>query len=256
MSLNTLINYLKNKKVYVISPHFDDAVYSMGMLLYELKKYGNVTIINVFTKSHKGPYTYSAKKNIKVAGFTNAVDLYKNRLKEDTQALSAVNAKQVNLDLTEALYRRKIQRSFLNKLVPEFEHVYPTYRWHIIKSISAKDHAAQDLKQKLLKIIPQNAVIFSPLGIGNHADHVIVHKVCSELFQNNLYYVDFPYNIKLNNFGQSPEGYREFDLDVDLTIKSKLVNIYKSQYTSVFTTGIIPEHKEKFYIPKYIFKNE
>ena len=275
MTHNSLINYLKKKNIYVISPHFDDAVYSMGMLLYTLKNSGNVTVVNVFTRAHSGPYTIAAKKNFKTAGFSNAVDLYNSRLLEDKNALSAVNAKQINLDLPEALFRKKLnskhipsQSSFhslsfgervkmrvkniIVKYIPEFEHVYPTFRWHIIKKVHPEDPAIQELKKKLMKIIPADAVVFSPTGIGNHADHIIVSHVCRKLFKNIFYYVDFPYYMQLNNSGKTPENYQKCNLAVNLKIKSKLIHLYPSQIPSCFPTGVIPDHKEIFFVPRQI----
>lgn len=250
-----LIKYLKNREFYVISPHLDDAILSLGMLLYTLKIYKKVTIINVFTKAHRGPYTLAAKKFIKTAKYNNADELFSQRIKEDQKLISEVNSKVINLGLTDALFRRKTKRSLLGKYIAEFDHIYPTYRWHILKKIQPNDTAFKELKMKLKKIIPSGALIFSPFGTGNHADHVITHKACTELFKNILYYIDFPYNIRLNNFGSPPDGYDILKFPVNMQVKSRLAHYYLSQIYGLFPRGIIPQHKEIFFLPKKYVKN-
>jgi len=249
MTNHELINYLKNHKFFVISPHLDDAILSLGMLLYSLKKYNNGTIINVFTKAHNGPYTLSAKNFIKITKNTNADDLFNQRVKEDQKAISGTNMKVINLDLTDALFRRRTNKSFLGKYIPEFDHIYPTYRWHILKKIHSCDTALKELKIKLKKIIPPDAIVLSPFGIENHADHVISYKACTQLFKKVLYYIEFPYNIRSNNFGYPPAKYKRFKFNIDLTIKSKLAHYYTSQIYGLFPKGIIPPHKEIFFLP-------
>ena len=254
MNSNKLINYLKNKEIYVISPHLDDAILSMGMFLYLLRNTKKTTIINAFTKAAEGPYTLSGRKFLDIAGYSNAIDLFKVREIEDRNAQKFVNTKTINLGLTEALYRTKTSKTILGKYIPEFDHIYPTYRWHLLKKVSPIDTAANDLTVRLSKLIPKNAVIFSPFGIGNHADHVITYNVCKKLFKDVIYYVDFPYNVRLSNFGKTPKGYEEFNLDVDLKIKSKLGHFYKSQINGLFPNGILPTHQEKIFLPQFLIK--
>src|SRR5579884_814652 len=142
----------KNLPVVFVSPHFDDAVLSCGMLLLQLGGKVDMTIINVFTTAHGGPYTLSAKQFLKASGgYTNAKLLYEARAKEDQNALSRLPVSVVNLHLEDALFRRKKQRSFLGKMFPEFDAVYPTYRWHVIKKISRKDDAVTALREQLKK---------------------------------------------------------------------------------------------------------
>lgn len=247
-----LTNYLKNRKIYIISPHLDDAILSTGMLLYSLKSHGNSTVINIFTKAHGGPYTLSAHEFIKVSGCTNASELFEKRKKEDTKALKSVKTKNIDLKLQDALFRRKKNHTYFGKYIPELDHIYPTYRWHVLKKIQPGDTALEELKIKLTKTIPSDAIVFSPLGIGNHSDHAITHQVCSKLFKNIFYYMDFPYNVRLNYHGNPPAGYKKFELEIDLAVKSKLIRYYSSQIYGLFPGGIVPKHKENFFLPKKI----
>lgn len=246
------INYLKKQHIFVISPHFDDAMLSMGMVLNDLKKYKNTTVINIFTKAHYGPYTLSGQKNIKIAGYSNAVTLFKDREVEDQKALSAINVNIINLDLEDADFRLKSNFKFIGKFIPELNHMYPTHRWHVTKKIYSGDNSAKKIKTQLKNIIPINAQIFAPIGVGNHADHIIAHKVCTQMFKNIFYYVDFPYNIRQNNYGTPPPGYKKLKYDIDLEMKEKLLKLYKSQINGLFPGGIVPFHSENFFIPNKI----
>jgi hypothetical protein len=239
---------MKNKQLYIISPHFDDAVLSAGMLMHNLQGKCDVTIINIFTKAHNGPYTISAKQFLKSAGFKNAVNLYKDRLINDRLALSLINAKQVNLNFTDALFRRKKIASNFGKILAEFDHLYPTYRLHVIKQIAKSDSCSNILEKKLKLIIPKDALVFSPLSFGNHVDHLITRMVCEKLFKNLIYYSDFPYNIRSNSKKVILKEYQKVALKVDMNIKRKLVNCYASQVSGLFTGGKMPKHSEYFYL--------
>jgi len=110
------------------------------------------------------------------------------------------------------------------------------------------------LETKLQKIVKSDAIVLAPFGIGNHVDHVIVSKVAKKLFKNLIYYVDFPYNMRLNNFGNPPPGYVWYNLPVDLKIKSQLTKYYASQINGLFKNGILPKHEEKFFLPGNLIK--
>ncbi len=250
MKNNNLLSSLKNKEIFVISPHFDDAVLSVGTLLYSLKGTSNVTVINVFSKGHEGPYTLSAKKFLLKCGFRSAQDMYRKRDIEDKEALNNICAKQINLGFTDAIFRTKKEKSLLSIFWAEFNHIYPTYRFHILKKISKSDYVIKPLRKLLKKHISKNSIIFVPLGIGNHVDHVIARKVSEKLFKNVIYYSDFPYNLYSNNLASVPQNYKGIEVKVKKTIKTKQINFYSSQITSLFPNGIIPTHTEHLFVKK------
>ena len=248
MNNKQLFTYLLSKKIYIISPHFDDAILSAGMLMTALQGKADITVINVFTKAHEGPYTLSAKQFLKAAGYTDAVKMYKERREHDNTALALVGAKHVDLNFTDALFRKKKHRSFAGKFMAEFDHVYPTYRWHILKFNVSKDQILRDLETKLRRILPEDALVIAPFGIGNHADHVLTRKAVENITGNIAYYVDFPYNLRLHTEGKAPEGFGLVSFPVDLNLKTQLIAAYESQVDGLFPRGIIPKHKELFYI--------
>ena len=233
MNKSKLLEQLKNEKVYVISPHYDDAILSCGMLMHLLKDNKNITVLNLFTKAHNGPYTISARKFLSEAKFENAVTLFKDRKRTDSKALAMVGVKHIDLDLTDALFRRR-EKTYLGKYFAEFDHVYPTYKFHLLKKIAGNDKAVLLLTSKLSKIIPKNAIVIAPYAIGNHVDHVIARQVSESLFSNIIYYTDFPYNVRLNSIGRMPDGYSKITLPTEKTIKEPLIRAYTSQVDALF----------------------
>jgi hypothetical protein len=254
MNNKELLTYLKNKNIFILSPHFDDAILSAGMLMYSLQGQVKVTVINIFTKAHPGPYTLSAKQFLKAADYRNAVKMYAERSRDDIKALSLTGAKHLNLGFTDALFRKNAKSKFLGNFIAELDHIYPTYRWHIIKNINTNDTVVKDLRKKFERIIPGDSIVITPFGIGNHADHVITRLAAEKVFKNLIYYIDFPYNIRLDNSGKLPEGYCRVAFPIDLKIKTRLISTYTSQVNSLFEKGIVPEHQEKFFIKKGLTK--
>lgn len=255
--MNLIDLIIKNKtKCLFISPHLDDAVLSCGALLGKLVNKTDITVINVFTKSHKGPYTLSARKFLKDSGgYSDAAVLSEERFKEDRHALSKLNLKVIDLGLMDALFRKKIKHNFFGRIIPELSHIYPTYKWHVIKKISSEDSALTKLKNIIKKFINgKNVVVFAPYAIGNHVDHLIARNVCEELFDNLILYSDFPYNIHTDNYGVCKNAQRKVELEVNLDEKSKLIKLYKTQFQGLFPNGKVPYHKEVYFISKKLWK--
>lgn len=251
--MSNFVEFIKEKKrpCIVISPHFDDAVLSCGGLLLALSGKVDLTIVNVFTKAHGGPYTLSARKFLKDSHEDNdAIRLYQSRFEEDREALSKIKVKIINLGLQEALFRKKNKQHFLGNVLPEFDHVYPTYRWHITKTIASNDPAVSQLKKALKDLPSKNEFIFAPYGIGDHADHKVVRQVCEELFPSVILYSDFPYNVRSNEYGFEGEKMISYTLQPDFAQKNKLIQLYRTQFQGLFPDGKVPTHSEKYFVKK------
>lgn len=244
-----LLANIKNKKIFVLSPHYDDAILSCGMLMEKLSKKNELLVINVFTRAHKGPYTMSGKKFLKEAGFSDAALLFADRKKTDKKALAITGIKSIDLEFVDALFRKK-RKTLLGNFIPEFDHIYPTYKYHLLRKVSKKDDVMQKIVKKLSPLIPDDVVIVAPFGIGNHADHIIVRKAAESLGKIIVYYTDFPYNLRLNCYGQKPKGFRREIVEVNLPLKEKMIRSYTSQVNALFKDGIIPEHNEQFFVQK------
>ena len=98
-----------------------------------------------------------------------------------------------------------------------------------------------ELKEKVNENDP---LIFCPLGIGSHIDHVITRKICDELFKNVIHWSDFPYNEKSQ---KNASSFQSFTFADSLSDKQKLVEGYKSQYNAMFHAGLKLRPEEFFY---------
>jgi LmbE family N-acetylglucosaminyl deacetylase len=240
---------VKNKtKCYFVSPHFDDAVFSAGGLITNLLKNGVcVDIINVFTKASSEPYTISAKRFIKSCGYSNADDLYIDREIEDKKVFSSIGIKPIKLDLIDAIWRRKKVPGFLKlitQFLPEIEHVYPVF------SLNMKFGKYSLHDQELLNIIysklsnvigtksKRKAILFCPIGIGNHMDHLIVRDACINYFDNVVLWEDVPYSSYRSENQEFiiHNNLTKYNFTFDVKIKSKLANGYKTQIQTIFNS--------------------
>ena len=254
-NMEDLIKKIELQKipVYFVSPHLDDAALSCGELIRKLGAVTSVTVINVFTHANNGKQTLSAKKTIKVSAFSSPLELYKERVSEDKKAFESINAKVINLGFVDALWRKikypSLLRKKLSTILPEFIHVYPTFRLHISKGKLAREDndLISEIDQRLKKIIPVNSIIFCPFGVGDHVDHLVTKKAVEKSF-TPIYWMDQPYyDMKkklVTGQKQSDESISYFKTEYQA--KSQLLAHYKTQINSMFPNGKIPDLKEIF----------
>lgn len=254
---NVLSNIIKTKQTCIfISPHLDDAMLSAGGLIHYLSSKTKVIVINVFTESSDDKQTLSAWKFVKDMGYKKPSILFKERRNEDQQAFSKMHIVPINLGFSDALWRKKkgLVPQLLGNFLPEFAHAYPTYRFHMTKGKLAKAdrETITEVSEKLQTIIDQEKkpLIFCPLGVGNHVDHRLTRQVCEQKFSNRVYWSDFPYNIRENKDGTPPQGYFKATFPVKINDKRALIMAYKTQVSGLFSDGIIPDHKEIFFLAK------
>jgi len=161
-----------------LSPHLDDAVASCGgtiaKLVYERE---NVFVFSVYTRE---PDIKSIPR--KFHKFAN----YDVRKKEDQKALDRLSADYKWLDIEERAYRTPLLKK-------------PTDIFKIDLSKGIRQFInISDIQAELEKIIEEDSKskIYSPLGIGNHFDHVevffasLMFMIDYALFDNFLFYID------------------------------------------------------------------
>lgn len=244
-----LVAYIQKNKLpcVILSPHFDDAYLSCGGLIAKLSGKTELTIVNVFTKAHTKGVTLSAKKALMDAQCKSAQSLYKARANEDKKVFSHYKVKVLNLGLQEALFRKRKNFSLLGKLIPEFAHLYPTYRWHVTGKIAEDDYAQEEILEQIKKVLKKKTIVFLPSGIGDHVDHKIVNSLGKDLSATCVYYADFPYTVRLGTSGTAQKNQEKFTLTPNLTEKTSMLQLYKTQFAGLFPDKIVPVHKEIFY---------
>lgn len=261
MKMNKLINKIIAEKInlYFISPHLDDAMLSCGDLLSRLSGSVSITIVNVFTEAAFGPHTLSTKNFLKQCNCNDSFELFKKRREEDKKIWDEMGIKVINLGFIDAQWRKKDKLDFfqrkLSVLIPEFSHIYPTYRWHIIKGgVSKLDNCLMDnIKKEILSIVntKEKYLIFCPSAVGNHVDHLLVRNCCLEIFGNNLIlWSDFPYNEKGGKDLLDNDGYQKLYFNFDKGKKWELMKLYKSQFEALINDGMRELVDERYYLKK------
>ena len=233
-----------------ISPHLDDVALSCAGLIFGLAGTKETCIITIFTDAGGHKPTLSAKRFLKLSGTNNARSHFDKRRNEDILATKYLGAKHAHLEFEDGSFRRKnAPKNWLARILPEFEHIYPTYRWHLIRSKVAESD--QPLIRKVAKsirdlnLIVKGSLIFAPWGFGGHADHLIAKKVAESLNCDLCYYSDIPYCFApryAKDLASGENGWLEFP--VDYAKKDKLLRIYESQYEPL---GLSPETLGKEY---------
>lgn len=149
---------LKEKEaLFVLSPHLDDAMWSLGAVLSRLAAAGHeVVVITVFSET--------TQTSIRKA--------------EDTGALKEAGCQFRHLDFSDAILDgRALEAVFDESFVPLAEAV---------------DQIASAVK----KIVPTSAAILAPGGFGGHVDHLATRAVAEKLPGKVCLYEDLPYAAK------------------------------------------------------------
>jgi hypothetical protein len=241
-NLDSILNRIIEQKrpCYFVSPHFDDAIFSSSEAIEIVVGKVPVTVINVFTNISYPPYSISVKRYLAQCGVSDATKLYKERQEEDSKVFKDIGVPVKNLGFVDSQWRKKQDKpSILGKFVPEIDCIYPIYKLHIISGKISKYDSALivSLGDMLRNLISEpNAVVFCPVGVGNHVDHLIVRNVCKEMFSNTIYWCDHPYsldNTYTTNFteGNGLEGY---SLPVNANRKKRDILKYESQVGAIF----------------------
>ena len=171
-------------KTLIISPHLDDALFSLSSLLMAG---GNFVIATVFTQECQFEH---------LTGDYAAYGDMKTRKKEDIAAITFLNqipgtkVQYIHLDYPDTLFRKGNNAPFILPLI---------------------DAMRELCTRKFDKI-------YCPLGVGEHPDHVFVYDICQNVFGNNaIYYCEFPYSaLKLNQVKRFNRLGLDHGLDLDL----------------------------------------
>jgi LmbE family N-acetylglucosaminyl deacetylase len=242
-----------------LSPHLDDAVLSCGALIAEFAPRRPITVATVFTAAAPAPHTLAARSFMRQCAASDATTLFKDRRAEDHDVIREIGAHPVHLGETDALYRKRSMPEPVKRLstrLPELVHRYPTYRFDIAKGrVSRGDHILiQQLRTRVTELISRTAaeLVFCPVGIGKHVDHLITRTVGDVAGKRTIYYSDFPYN-------QRAEADQAFlaarDLvpwtwDEGIRAKERLIRGYRTQANALFPAGHVPAAAEVYYCPR------
>lgn len=171
----------------VLSPHFDDAVYSLGGAIHTWTRAGQpVFVLNVMGAQPQHLPNTPIVRELH-ARWALGESPVKIRQLEDAQALTKLGAHYRNLPFLDCVYRTDTNRQAL----------YPSEA-----SIFGAIHPRDALTHQLIDYDPStiigsswhNCHLYAPLAVGNHVDHRIVRDWALTLPVQSLHlYADYPY---------------------------------------------------------------
>jgi LmbE family N-acetylglucosaminyl deacetylase len=165
--------------VLVLSPHLDDAAFSLGPLLAQYSKSVRFIVATAFSKSVDSPSSFALACQLD-KGLSVNNDYMGIRKKEDLGWAEVIGVEAIYGELPEAPHRGYNSAAALfGPLLPEID-----VRKHLFEWIT-----------HLLRLYKPVALL-SPLSIGNHVDHVLI-KETAERFNTAdadvYFYKDLPY---------------------------------------------------------------
>ena len=182
--------------VLIFSPHLDDAVLSMGNRIAELVATGKtVCVVTMFTNGSDVLTTKDIKIFLQHSGASSSTKLFEDRRIEDNLALQKLRVqKVVHNHLVDGLFR-----SYTNRLIGVSQAIYPSFQQLFSGRVSTHDNKlAEHIQQLLLHLIETFAkpttIIYGPLGVGGHVDHILIHRALASIpSHTRIFWEDIPY---------------------------------------------------------------
>jgi LmbE family N-acetylglucosaminyl deacetylase len=156
-------------KIFILSPHIDDAAYGLTVSISKwVKNNIPVTIINCFTQT-KWTIRFVSKDMQEICRLRKQEDEEYNKFFN-----SCINI--IHLDLLDAPLRN------------DYIFQYKPFEQNELEVV-------EELKTYLKTNIPKDSVLLCPLAIGDHIDHVICREAVEQLYENFniLFFEDLPY---------------------------------------------------------------
>jgi hypothetical protein len=262
--MNNIISMIKSKKIrcYFISPHLDDAILSAGGLILSLAYETKLTIITIFTNYIDLSSNDIQTNNVNRKDYQSKINRTSIRKWEDFLVCKNLGLPCKHLNFTVAsqrINRQSILEKLFGNIFQKGNLLYPNAKDLLSGKVKKQDKILMKIiKSKLMKIIrsEKDTLIFSPIGIGKHVDHILTRDICTRYFRNIIYWSDFPYNLKSpqDDIFMFMNHLKEKKFIRNNRRKNIYIKYYRSQIKSLFPMGEIPQIPEKYYInPRLYF---
>lgn len=243
-----------------LSPHLDDAVLSCGALMEAEAQGREIVVATLFTESGPEPHTRATRSFLRQCAVPDAAKLYQARQSEDRAVLAGMGVQSIHLGEVDALFRRRRKPPLLgssawDRLLPELNHRYATYRFDIALGRIARDDQAliRQLRGDVAGLMAQTQaeLLFCPAGVGRHVDHLITREVGKGHPDNVVMYSDFPYDLTAtpDQPHLSKMGFVPWTWDTGLDAKPRRIRQYATQADALFPDGEIPQKPETYFVP-------
>jgi hypothetical protein len=221
---------------------------------------GSVTVASVFSNAGPLPWSIPAYRTLAKYG-RDPFALFEVRRHEDLTVLRTIPARVAHLGYCDGLFRtrsgtdtsRATRLGRLRSRIPR----YPTFRWDLARGRVARsdrglaDQVAVSLTELAEQLGPEGAVIFAPLAIGRHVDHIITRNAAARLGLPVVYYSDFPYSESALPDRAFVERYNvvPYLWQAGREANADRVRAYRSQLDESFPSGHVPTRPEVYWLP-------
>ncbi|MGB7405183.1 MAG: PIG-L family deacetylase [Pacificimonas sp.] len=205
--------------VLAVSPHLDDAIFSLGGYLSRRAAAGDrVIVATVFTGNVAQPQGFALACQLD-KGLPPDVDYMALRREEDRQACTLIGAEPVHLNFLEAPHRG------YDSAVALFERPRQENK---LESMIADSLGELVQRHKPGKI-------YGPKAIGGHVDHFLVAHILAEHFAVRCW-ADYPYT---NRADWNSDAYAPIELSGDeAALKLAAADAYATQVAFQFPDGL------------------
>jgi LmbE family N-acetylglucosaminyl deacetylase len=176
-----------NLKILILSPHRDDAAFSLALAIETWLSAGHtVTLLNVFTRSLDAPYSDAdfIHENDRLS-YVSAMrlredELFLQRLTQSLSRARKAHLRRVDLNLKDAPIRLRIPAEALSDT-----------------PVNPEDPAIEKIRKALTRQAELGTLeaLVLPLALGNHVDHLTVREAALPLTTQlpSAFYEDLPY---------------------------------------------------------------
>jgi LmbE family N-acetylglucosaminyl deacetylase len=174
-----------------LSPHFDDAVFSCGGLLWEQAQAGDTVQIWTVCAGEPLPGEFSAFAQEHHIRWESGEQAVAQRKLEDQLACQRVGAAYHYMPVPDCIYRRAGEDYFRKKpgRKAPFSAKNPPPGGHLYSSLEAilgplrpeEEGLVQHVSAELGRRLPASSQVVCPLTLGGHADHRLTRQAAEAL---------------------------------------------------------------------------
>ena len=199
-------------RVTAVSPHLDDAAFSVGGTLAALADAGHdVTVVTCFTRSVADPQGFALACQLD-KGLPADVDYMALRRDEDAAAMALLGATPLYLDLREAPHRGYRSAA------------------ELFGGVHEDDDAWEDVRTALADL--PGDLWLAPQALGSHVDHLQVLRAVAGTDRPVLWWRDSPYVLRAPDAVPGPDlpgGLAPVELPQDLGRRADACACYDTQ---------------------------
>lgn len=231
------------KKVSVLSPHYDDTVFSLGGFVSKYVDEFDWKIIDVFGRQDYTLYSrfYESNKNRNFA------------FHEEKVAMAIMGLESFeHWDIEEALLRGAYSGYGFLQTTAQPEEI-------VQAEIDCYNHLCNQMRSS--QNLNECEIILCPLCIGHHVDHVLVRQACIQLYFGKkviVFYEELPYALGyspelvskwLNGFLGEQLKQNSVEISQYALQKKYLARIYQSQIRAATVESMISHgmHEGQYY---------